>query len=191
VITADAGVRFKCTYGIGRKRCHDAGAPRERLAGGRTGPKGLCAADSKSFFSRNGRLHCALRKILASMSVRDRPRQNISPECVSAPTPIAANCCTAGLRRSGPAVHLAWGNRRNHQHDLFDAARGLFDQVGDGLGIGDIDSVAARHLNNGGAGPFRHELLGRIRDHFVVADLEIPTGFRLPSRQAADWRSAY
>ena len=41
-------------------------------------------------------------------------------------------------------LDFARGNRRNHQHDLFDAARGLFCQVGDGLGIGDIDSVAAK-----------------------------------------------
>jgi hypothetical protein len=77
-------------------------------------------------------------------------------------------------------LDFARANRRNHQHDLFDAARGLFDHVGDGLGIGDLDSVAARHLNNGGAGPFRHKLLGGIRNHFVDADLEIPIGFRLP-----------
>src|SRR6266403_4841507 len=66
---------------------------------------------------------------------------------------------------------FAWANRSNHQHDLFDAARGLFDHVGDSLGIGDIDSVGARHLNNGGAGPFRDKLLGGIRNHFVVAQL--------------------
>jgi hypothetical protein len=87
-----------------------------------------------------------------------------------------------GTRPSGPEADLAPGNRRHHQHELFDAARGLFDQVGDGLGIGDIDRVAARHLNNCGARPFRHELLGGIRNHLVVADLEIPTGFRLPRR---------
>jgi hypothetical protein len=44
--------------------------------------------------------------------------------------------------------------RADHQYDLLlDAARGLFDQVCDGLGIGDIDSVAARHLNNRCARP--------------------------------------
>ena len=59
-------------------------------------------------------------------------------------------------------LDFARGNRRNHQHDLLDAARGWFDHVGDGLGIGDMDSVAARHFNDGGAGPFRHELLGGI-----------------------------
>jgi hypothetical protein len=62
--------------------------------------------------------------------------------------------------------------RADHQYDLLlDAARGLFDQVCDGLRIGDIDSVAARHLNNRCARPFRHKLLRGIRNHFVVADL--------------------
>jgi hypothetical protein len=72
VITADAGARFNCTHGIGRNDPSDAGAPRERLAGRLRRPAfaeggqatGLCAADSKSFFSRNGRGHCALRKNL-------------------------------------------------------------------------------------------------------------------------------
>src|ERR1017187_6569077 len=47
---------------------------------------------------------------------------------------------------------------------LFSTAGGLFDQGGDGIGIGDIDGVATRHLGNGGTGPFRHELLRGIRD---------------------------
>jgi hypothetical protein len=49
------------------------------------------------------------------------------------------------------------------------------------LGFGDIDSVAARYLNDGGASPSRHELLREIRNHLVVADLEIPARFGLPS----------
>jgi hypothetical protein len=61
-------------------------------------------------------------------------------------------------------------------------AGGLYDQSGDGLGVRDIDSVAARDLNNRGAGPFRHELLCRIRNHLVVADLKIPARLGLPSR---------
>jgi hypothetical protein len=32
--------------------------------------------------------------------------------------------------RFGSEPDIARGNLRNHQHDLFDAARGLFDQVG-------------------------------------------------------------
>jgi hypothetical protein len=38
------------------------------------------------------------------------------------------------------------------------------------------------HFNNGGASPFRHKLLSGIGNHFVIADLEIPTGFQPPSR---------
>src|SRR5258708_32232391 len=94
---------------------------------------------------------------------------------------------------------------------LFHTAGGLFDQGGNGIGVGDIDSMAARHLNDGGAGPVRHELLCGIRNHLVVADLEIPARLGLPSRlcdragegvdapraaksaaqarRAADWRS--
>jgi hypothetical protein len=52
---------------------------------------------------------------------------------------------------------------------LSGAPDSLFDEVGDGHGIGDIDGVAARDLNNRGAGPFRDELLRGIRNHLVVA----------------------
>ena len=65
---------------------------------------------------------------------------------------------------------------------LFQTAGRLFDQGGDGTGVGDIDSVTARHLDDGGAGPLRHELLCGIRNHLVVADLEIPARLGLPSR---------
>jgi hypothetical protein len=65
---------------------------------------------------------------------------------------------------------------------LVHTAGGPFDQGGDGIGVGDLDSVAARHVNDGGAGPLRHELLRGIRNHLVVADLEIPARLGLPSR---------
>jgi hypothetical protein len=38
--------------------------------------------------------------------------------------------------------------RGSAQFGLFHTVGGLFDQGGDGLGVGDIDSVAARDLNN-------------------------------------------
>ena len=42
---------------------------------------------------------------------------------------------------------------------LFYFAGGLFDKGRDGFRVGDINSVTARHLDDGGAGSFRHELL--------------------------------
>jgi hypothetical protein len=51
------------------------------------------------------------------------------------------------------------GRRFSNFRRLSHNAGGLFDQGGDGLAVRDIDSVAARDLNNRGAGPFRRELL--------------------------------
>jgi len=65
---------------------------------------------------------------------------------------------------------------------LLHTAGGLFDQCGDSAGVGDINCVAARYLNDGGPGSFRHELLCGIRNHLVIADLEIPAGLGFSSR---------
>ena len=80
-----------------------------------------------------------------------------------------------GRARIAPSV-------RGSRAGLFHAAGRLFDQGGDCIGVGDIDGVAAGYLDDGGAGPLRHELLCGIGDHLVVADEEIPAGLRLPSR---------
>jgi hypothetical protein len=50
--------------------------------------------------------------------------------------------CTSNEERAGEAAKPRIG------------AGGLFDQSGDSTGVGDIDSVAAKHLNDGGAGRF-------------------------------------
>ena len=65
---------------------------------------------------------------------------------------------------------------------LFHTACSLLDQSSDGFGVRDIDCVAARDLNSRGAGAFRHELLCEVRNHLVIADLEIPARLGFPSR---------
>ena len=84
-----------------------------------------------------------------------------------------ATCLIGGLRSRTPTRLRA---------ELFHTAGCLFDEGGNGTGIGDVDCVTARHVGDGGAGPFRHELLCRIRNHLVVADLKIPAWLGLPRR---------
>ena len=61
-----------------------------------------------------------------------------------------ATCLIGGLRSRTPTRLRA---------ELFHTAGCLFDEGGNGTGIGDVDCVTARHVGHGGAGPFRHELL--------------------------------
>ena len=74
-------------------------------------------------------------------------------------SPTAAEAVSRGTRPSGATERTSHGaTDAIVKNDLFDAARGLFDQVGDGLGL-DTNSVTPRHLNDSGAGSFRHKLL--------------------------------
>src|SRR6266705_5157260 len=52
---------------------------------------------------------------------------------------------------------------------------GGFDQVRNGGWLRDGDRMAARHLDDGGAGALGHETLGGWWNHFVVGYDQIPT----------------
>src|SRR6266446_7441469 len=60
---------------------------------------------------------------------------------------------------------------------------GGFDQVRNGGWLRDVDRMAARHLDDGGAGALGHETLGGRRNHFVVGDDQIPTRLGPPCRR--------
>ena len=62
-------------------------------------------------------------------------------------------------------------------------ARGRpLEQLGDRLGLRDIDGVAAAGLGHLGAGALGHDALGRRRDHAVVGGDQVPARLGLPGR---------
>jgi len=55
--------------------------------------------------------------------------------------------------------------------------------MSDGVGVRDVDCVAARHLDSCGTGTFGHLPLGRRRDHPVIRGDEVPARPDLPGRR--------